>query len=355
MSDLSPKNYNFARDTAMKMADIYLQNSGKYMVNESWGPEGTLYLSESAYALLSIYKLTREQKLLSAVEVILGEIKSLQMDSGGLGIHLGRYGDGLRFKVTNDVAFATSTIEDVPPTIATLKVVADYECITGSNRFLDVGEKAYKYLIRKWSDKDGCFVEETNPVLQSLRSNPRSYQLFSYLGMKAWKDKCVNDSDAIVDRLLSYIVDTFESYDGSTMPLVYGLHAAILCQAMPLSYLKEFIKPRIDEHLGLSSKFRIANIKGAYGHRDGQRGIVLDEAHIRSACGAAIAMRFYDIYTNSCEYQNSEQYQDIAGWIMSMYDKQNGFYEFQDIGSMRRCGRGSPGQYLPIWWMTGMI
>lgn len=337
------------------MASVYLRNSGRYLGQESWGPEGSLYLSESAYALLTMHELTGQSKFLYAVELILQEISLLQRESGGVGIHLGRYGDGLRFKVTNNVAIATSTIEDVPPTAAILKVVADYERITGSDRFTIIGEKAYAYLVTKWSDDNGCFLDEINPDLQALRSNPRSYQLFSYLGMRAWKSRGDNTSGEITQSLLVYLTKTFESYDDNTMPLVYGLHAAVLCEDMPLNYLEGVIKPRIDEHLGLNSKFRISKIKGAYGHRDGQRGIVLDEAHIRSACGAAIAMRFYDICTGSCIYQNTEQYQDISKWIVSMHTKQDGFFEFQDVATLKKYGRGSPGQYLPIWWITGTI
>ncbi len=355
MDKLKLDEFGYAVDAAEKMTSIYLRNSGRYLGQESWGPEGSLYLSESAYALLTMYEITREFKFLNAVESILEEISLLQKESGGVGIHLGRYGDGLRFKVTDEVAIATAAIEDVPPTAAILKVVADYERITGSDRFIGIGEKAHAYLVTKWSDNDGCFLEEINPVLQALRSNPRSYQLFSYLGMRAWKSRGDNNSGEITQTLLGYVAKTFESYDGNTMPLVYGLHAAILCEDMPLNYLEGVIKPRIDQHLGPNSKFRISKIKGAYGHRDGQRGIVLDEAHIRSACGAAIAMRFYDIRTESCIYQNTKQYQDIARWLISMHTKQDGFYEFQDVVSMKKYGRGSPGQYLPIWWITGTI
>jgi hypothetical protein len=348
-------NYlSHALDAAMKLANTYIQNSGRYMGEESWGPEGSLYLSESAYALLTIFEITNEPKFLAAVESILEEVKLIQRNSGGIGLHLGSYGDGLRFKVSEEVAAATSSIEDIPPTAALLKVVADYERITGSNKFIQVGVKAFDYLTTKWSDKDGCFADEMNPTLQALRSNPRSYQLFCYLGIKAWNYKTVSNLDEIRQRLLTFIVQTFESYDENTMPLVYGLHAAVLCEVMPPSYLHENIKPRIDKHLSNRSQFYIHKTRGAYGHRDGQRGIVLDEAHIRSACGAAIAMRFYDLHTNSNYYQSSEQYQYLAEWIAGMHTK-DGFYEFQDMQTMRKHGKGSPGQYLPIWWITGRI
>jgi hypothetical protein len=75
-----------------------------------------------------------------------------------------------------------------------------------------------------------------------------------------------------------------KAYDQNTMPLVYGLHAAVLVQHSSDDYKKNVIKPRIDNHLVFNETFRINDLPGGYGHRDGLRGIVKTEAHLRSGC-----------------------------------------------------------------------
>ena len=45
-------------DDALRAAKFLADNfieTGRYIVDESWGPEGLLYLAESSYALLSVF------------------------------------------------------------------------------------------------------------------------------------------------------------------------------------------------------------------------------------------------------------------------------------------------------------
>jgi hypothetical protein len=340
---------------ALAAAGFLAQNfvqTGRYNVEESWGPEGLLYVAESSYALHSAYEVSGNDLYLRAVKAMLNELRRVQKPSGGWALQLGK--DGVGFKTSDDVRMITAEIEDLPPTVAVLKTIADYERLSGDTVYSEIGEKAFNYLMDHWDPEYGSFREKENNKLMALRSNPRSYHLFSFLGIHAWRDHSPATVDRILPIILNFIKNTFESYDGQTMPLVYGLHAANLVQHCSQEYITNVIKPRIDNHLAGNPTFKIDEVEGAYGHRDGLRGIVKDEAHLRSAAGVAIAMKFYDLYTDTRTYRDTELYRNVDRWIQEM--KGDGFYyEFEKLPERKKIGYGSPGQYLPIWWILGKI
>jgi hypothetical protein len=342
-----------AVDAANFLASVFMK-TGRYIVDESWGPEGLLYLAESSYALHSVYEITKDEYYLKAVKSILDELRRIQKPSGGWALEIGKHGDGIGFKVTDELRTITAEIEDLPPTVAMLKTIADYQNLTGDDSYKDLGERAFEYLMGFWDSSYGSFLEKENNKLMALRSNPRSYHLFSFHGVKAWQENAPETVNKILPLILDFIKVTFESFDSYTMPLVYGLHAATLVQHCTPEYIKDIIKPRIDDHLVNNPTFKIFERNGAYGHRDGLRGIVKGEAHMRSAAGIAIAMKFYDLYTNTRTYRASKGYKELEKWLMEM--KGNGFfYEFEIIPGNKKLGYGSPGQYLPIWWILGKI
>lgn len=344
-------------DDAFEAADFLAKSfikTGRYIVDESWGPEGLLYLAESSYALLSAYEITKNEHYLDAVKSILNELSRIQKPSGGWALELGKHGDGIGFKITDEIRNITAEIEDLPPTVAMLKTISDYQKHSGDLSYIDIGNKAFKYLMGFWDVNYGSFLEKENNKLMALRSNPRSYHLFSFLGISAWKDFEPDTANEILPVILNFIKDTFESYDDQTMPLVYGLHAATLVQHCAPEYIINVIKPRIDNHLVNNPTFKIDGLKGAYGHRDGLRGIVKNEAHMRSAAGVAIAMKFYDLYTNSRTYRDTDAYKDVKNWIQSMKGD-SFYYEFEILPERKKLGYGSPGQYLPIWWILGQM
>jgi hypothetical protein len=344
-------------DDAVKSANFLAKNfikSGRYIVDESWGPEGLLYLAESSYALFSIYNITKDPLYLSAIKSILTELRTTQKSSGGWALELGKYSDGIGFKVTDEIRRITAKIEDLPPTVAMLKTIADYTELTGDDSYLDMGDKAFSYLMNYWDSDYGSFLEKENNELMALRSNPRSYHLFSLIGIHAWRAYSPKIIDQILPTIIEFVKDTFESYDSETMPLVYGLHAAVLIDYCGDDYIRDIIKPHIDKNLMLNNKFKINKRPGAFGHRDGLRGIVTDEGHIRSAIGITIAMKFYDLKTGTRTYRDTQIYQETSDWIQKM--RGDGFYyEFELIDGSQRLGYGSPGQYLPIWWILGKI
>lgn len=335
------------------LADRFIKD-GKYIVDETWGPEGLLYLAESSYALLNMYEITRNEYYLNAVRSILEYLKRVQKASGGWALEIGKYGNGKGFSITEDVKRITQEIEDLPPTVGVLRTVSEYYKYSGDDSYLDIGWKAFDYLMEHWDNSYGSFREKENNELMALRSNPRSYHLFSLIGINEWSKEAPKETKKILPKLLSFVKETFESYDEKTMPLVYGLHASVLTQVCSNEYVTKVIKNRIDNHLVYNDTFQIEEIEGGYGHRDGLRGIVVDEAHMRSSAGIAIAMKLYDLKTNSRTYRDTQAYKKISKWIQSM--RGEGFYyEYESVNSNGKIGKGSPGQYLPIWWILGKV
>ncbi|MCW7482145.1 hypothetical protein [Leptospira kanakyensis] len=347
---IDKENFHFALIAAKQLANKFLIN-GRYVAEESWGPEGNLYLAESAWALLDMFRITQEKLYLSAVAAILNELKRIQKPSGGWALELGR--SGLAFTVTDEQRRITSEVEDLPPTVATLRTISEYYELCGDDSFMPMGKKAFEYLMDHWDNNYGSFLEKENSPLRKLRSNPRAYHLFSFLGIKYWEKHEPKKIKIILPTILNFIKDTFESFDSETMPLIYGLHVAVLLEHMDMNYIENSIYTRLRKHL-MESKFAIGEISGGYGHRDGLRGIVKDEAHIRSACGVAIALKFYDLYTKTDTFRSTKEYRELAQWIIGMCNGKY-FNEFQMTSTLQKLGYGSPGQYLPIWWILGRM
>jgi len=344
-------------DDAIIASDFLAENflaDGRYKVAETWGPEGLLYLAESSYALFSIYEVTGKKNYIDAVVSILEELRRVQKPSGGWALEIGKHGDGLEFKVTDEIRRITSELEDIPPTVAMLKVISDHHKLTGEPTYLEMGRKAFAFLMKHWDYDYGSFLEDPSHPILALRSNPKSYHLFSLLGVSAWKKHDSLKVEKILPYIVAFVKDVFESFDSNTMPLVFGLHSAILMDFSDDEYVNQVIKPKIESDLIYNKKFKIPDVPGAFGHRDGLRGIVKTEAHMRSAVGIAIAMKFFDLRMNTRLFRDSSMYADISEWIQSMRGE-NAYYEFERLLTGEKLGQGSPGQYLPIWWILGKI
>ena len=130
-----------------------------------------------------------------------------------------------------------------------------------------------------------------------------------------------------------------------------GYHVALLSKYESFSYRTQIIKPKLESYLH-SDLFASKNVLGGYGHRDGLRGVVTDELHMRSAIGLSYAMKAYDYYAEDDFFTKKEVYKNLVSWIDSMKDDK-GYYEFQDSIDGAKYGKGSPGQYLPILWILG--
>lgn len=338
-----------ALKTAHFLADGFLE-TGRYQADESWGPEGILYLAESSYALIRSYEIFGEEKFINAVTSILEALKSIQKPSGGWCLEIGVSGVG--FVIDDELRRITREEEDLPPTVAVLKTISDYARVTGDEQYVPMGEKAFSWLMKYYDEEYGSFREDQDNEILKYRSNPRSYHLFSLIGVEAWRKYNPETVDRILPGIIEFVKKTYESYDAETMPLVYGLHAATLVQHCSKEYIEKVIKPKMDSDLVFNERFKIPNLAGGYGHHDGLRGIVVDEAHLRSGAGIIIGMKFFDIYTKTNTYRSTQEYKDLESWIQNM--KGDGFYyEYELLPARKKIGYGSPGQYLPIWWILG--
>lgn len=326
--------------------------TGTYKKGESWGPEGVLYLAESSWALMDAYRYTNDKFFIDAVRSILNRIRQTQKISGGWSIDLRE--NGLCFKITEEERNDSMLHEDPPTTSAFLRTIAEYEELTGDQEFHDVGVKAFNYLLPMWDADQGTFVDTKKRKLLGLRSNPSGYHLFFLVGMSAWRKYEPEEIDKIYPVLLNFVQNNFSGFTEDTMPLICALHAAELLNHSSQEFIVNVMKPKIENNLAKNKIFKISNLKGAYGHRDGSRGIVTTEAHLRSGAGIALAMKRYDLITNTNTFRNTIEYVELAEWIDQMRGP-NFFYEYELVEDRRKYGFGSPGQYLPFWWIFGKM
>ncbi|MBC7759652.1 MAG: hypothetical protein H7069_12400 [Phormidesmis sp. FL-bin-119] len=336
---------------AKYLADNFVK-TGRYKSQESWGPEGVLYLAESSWALMDAYRISGQEIYIDAVKSILKAIKKMQKPSGGWAIELGK--SGIAFKVTDEEREDSALYEDPPTTAAFLRTIAEYQELTDDKTYFEMGSKAFEYLFAMWNEESRTFVDQRKRKLLGLRSNPNGYHLFFLIGIDAWRIFSPERVDRVFPTMLAFIKENFDGFDIDIMPLICALHAVALLDYCSTDYIETVIKDKILNVLVNNPTFKIPQVPGGYGHRDGSRGIVTTESNMRSCAGIALAMRRYDIVTNTQTFTSMPQYQSIANWIDQM--KSNTFfYEFETLPERKKQGHGSPGQYLPSWWIFGKM
>ncbi|MBT6052053.1 MAG: hypothetical protein HOK52_09100 [Candidatus Marinimicrobia bacterium] len=341
--------------SAIGVADFiaaHHDEEGTYNVNEHWGPEGEIYRAICVWVLLDAYKFSDKPEYLDKSRIILERFRKRQRPSGGWTLSLGS--DGLKFKVTDDERRDTETLEDPVISGAVLKSIADYQLITGTKDFQDMGNKAFDYLMDLWNSDIGTINEYRDRHLSALRSNPDSYHFMILLGLNAWSDAGSSKAKEVLPQNIDFARKTFDNFDDKTMPLMVGYYVAVLTKFCSLEYSKRYIKPKLDAYMK-SGLFGSNDIPGGYGHHDGLRGIVTDELHMRSGIGLANAMKSYDLNTGQNEYMKTKWYLDICTWIDSMKSNDGSYFEYQTTIDEKKYGKGSAGQYLPILWILGTL
>ena len=346
--DLSRLDDAFA---ACRLLLEHLEADGSYEVEERWGPESNLYLAEIAWVLLEAYRIGSQAEILHGATRVLDRLQRLQKPSGGWTLDLGP--DGLEFTASEEERRPTWEREDPPVVGAVAYAVAKFQNLTGNDCYREMVERALTYLLPMWNSAGGYFREDKDEHLSSLRSNPAAYQAMFLLGLAEWR-AWRPDLEPVVDRLVQSIRAAFESFDEETMPFMRAYHALLMLRHGGSDYVSREVRPSIQSLLN-SQVYRCGKIKGGYGHRDGCRGIVTSEANIRGTGAIAVASRFYDLATGSDTFCRTAAYREAAEWIDGMQKSGGGYFEYQQEHDLQRRGLGSPGQYIPCWWIFGAL
>ena len=329
----------------------HLEADGSYEVAERWGPESNMYLAEIAWVLLEAYRIQGRADMLDGAIRVLDRLQRLQKPSGGWTLDLGP--DGLEFIASEDERRPTWLREDPPVVGAVAYAVAKFQNLTGNDCYREMVERALSYLLTMWNSEGGYFGEDRDEHLSSLRSNPAAYQAMFLLGLAEWR-RWRPDLEPVVDRLVQSIRAAFESFDEETMPFMRAYHALLMLRHGSPEYVSSEVLPRIQALLN-SQIYRCRKINGGYGHRDGSRGIITTEANIRGTGAIAVASRFYDLATGSDTFCSTAAYRETAEWIDGMKNSEGGYFEYQQEDDLKRRGLGSPGQYIPCWWIFGAL
>ena len=349
-------NHNLLRyaiSVGNKMSVEYL-TKGDYYPEEAWGCEGQIYPSLMGLMLLELYKLEPNERYINAVRSIIEKNIEKQMPSGGWALSLGVTTNGIKFEVSDHIKEITAKCEDLPPTVTAIRLLADYQHLTNDNKYISSLEKAFNYLQKYWNSDDLCFGEMLVGEALKLRANPKNYQIYAYQCIESLAN-IFPEANIYKKPLYGSVKTIFEDMDGDTYPLLYALYACLIIEKERTSnYVTEVIKEKIIKEIALESVFRIPNVPGAMGHRDGLRGICLDEGHLRNSVGAALVMRFYDTYAEKDTFTKLLFYENTENWILQMYEDGR-FYEFVDIKTNTKMGVGTPGQYIPLMWIIGKI
>lgn len=339
----------FAELLGSRISNEYIAHAG-YFPKSPWGCEGQIYPSLTGVALLNLYQITKNDLYLRGVRSIIESNIKKQMQSGGWPLYLGVNANGLRFHVSDEITKITSSIEDLPPTVTALRLMAEYQLITQDRSYSKSLEKGFHYLKRFWNEKSGTFNEMLEGDAINLRTSPKDYHIYAYQCVDSFQ-KIYPEGEEYVKPLYQAVKKNFEEMTANTYPLLYGMHAALIIKTECASdYVIKVVKERILEEIVFKSRFLIPSLPGALGHRDGLRGICLDEGHLRNSIGAALAMDFYENATGTDIFSSTDLYADIESWIQSMYDDGR-YFEYVDVNSGKKYGDGSAGYFLPLFWI----
>lgn len=340
---------SFAESVGAKISHEYI-SCGGYFPKEPWGCEGQIYPSLTGIALLNLYQATKNDLYLHGVRSIIETNINKQAQSGGWPLYLGVNANGVKFHVTDEIIKITSSVEDLPPTVAALRLMAEYQQITEDRSYSKSLEKGFNHLRKFWNKKTGTFNEMLTGEALKLRASPKDYYIYTYQCVDSLQ-KIYPEAEEYVKPLYLAIKDNFEEMTADTYPLLYGMHAAIIAKTEGGNeYVKTVVKEKILEEIAIKSRFLIPGLPGALGHRDGLRGICLQEGHLRNSIGAALAMDFYENATSTDIFSSTDLYGDVETWIQSMYDDGK-YFEYVDVQNGMKFGDGSVGYFLPLFWI----
>lgn len=339
----------FAESVGSRISHEYISNGG-YFPKEPWGCEGQIYPSLTGVALLKLFEATKKNIFIRGVKEIIESNIKKQMLNGGWPLYLGVNANGKKFHVSEEVVKLTSNVEDLPSTVTALRLISEYQQLTCDKSYSTSLDRGFSFLKRFWNEGSGTFDEMLADDVLRLRASPKDYHIYVFQCVDSLH-KIYPEAEKYIKPLYRAVINNFEAMTADTYPLLYGMHAAIIAKTEGDSeYVMTVVRDKIIEEIAIKSRFQIPNMPGALGHRDGLRGICLDEGHLRNSIGAALAMDFFEDVTSTHLFSSTRCYADIESWIQSMYDDGK-YFEYIDLKTGSKFGDGSAGYFLPLFWI----
>ena len=308
-----------------------LQVDGSYLPEEGWGPESCSYWTESISTLTNAFRLTRDAAYTDAAKRIAEYLRKTQRRSGLWGADH-RTDFPIFNRYTSRQQDLQYNLEDeIRGTGFVAMSLANYQDATGDRTYEDVVNYALSGVFR-----------EGVPELSHMTPD------ILLIGIHAWKG--FNEEFMQYEKpLLDHMLDTFLPEAPLKHLFFSALRSLALMQTAGLRVLESHIEPAIEMQLKRED-ILIPGIRGGLIHSGFD-----PNANIRASGALAFWMRSVDLATGTDRYQSTETYRDLATWIDSQKDPQGGFFEVQKAEDFKRLGKGSPGQYIPCWWIFGTM
>jgi len=174
-----------------------------------------------------------------------------------------------------------------------------------------------------------------------------------FLIAAAWAWSHVDDSfwnSSPVPALLDWCIRTTADRASKEFPFFTMARGVLLLATGGTQHLKAVVRPAI-EHL-LAAK--------AWRHPDSKTNLLhfadpLDVANINCRANTAMAylMRLADHVAQDDHFTRTATYAHFASWADGMRDTDGSFFEVREPYNDERRWKGSPAQYIPLWWLLG--
>lgn len=318
---------------AKKLVDYVIPrvlDDGRFHPDESLWAETATYQSSLAATLAVAGKVLDDQRCLDAAATILGHRLKLKVD--GLW-SLDWWWDHRIYSHPPENWREQNRVPDPRYTASTLLYLGIYHRITGDDSVVEPAREAMSRMFQQWDFLSGEWQHMT----------------MEFVGLATWAWEPVfpemgRHKEKAVERVVASFVDDapFE------IPFVTTLRTTLLLAATGDSHLHTVIKPGIDALLA-EPALRFEKNTNDFKHTRS----TWEHVNIRGNGAVAVLLRTFDQVAGEAVYTGTPLYKYLANWLDGMRDLDGGYFECKAVDTGDRFGKGSPGQYVPLWWMLG--
>lgn len=154
-----------------------------------------------------------------------------------------------------------------------------------------------------------------------------------------------------VRPLVDWCVATTVEQAPHDFPYFTVARSVLLLALGGTQHLKAVVRPAI-EHVLAAKKWRHPASKKDLLHFPDPQDIA--NLNCRANTAMAYIMRLADNAAQDDHFTRTTTYAHLAQWTDGMRDDTDGsYFEVRDPHTSDRKWKGSPGQYIPLWWMLG--
>ncbi len=224
-------------------------------------------------------------------------------------------------------------VPDPRYTASTLFYLGVYHRVTGDDFVVEPARDAMAKMFRRWDFLTGDWQHMTR----------------EFVGLATWAwEPVLHEFSRYKEAMVKWVADTYVEVAPRDIPFVTALRTTLLIAATGITHLDSVIKPGIDALLAEPS-LRFDRNANDFKHTRS----TWDHVNVRANGAVAVLLRSFDRAAGQDVYTETPLYLYLSDWMDGMRSRDGGYFECRAVDSGDRFGKGSPAQYVPLWWILG--